>query len=104
MVSAVGGGIKGLGRPGVYLFSFKDKEDYVYVGSSIHLANRLVKEYFKSKRKINLAILNFNLTSFKIDIYVLPEILYKGKDKDHVVNFVLFLEQYYILLHNPEFN
>ena len=63
-----------------------------------YLGNRI------GNRKIELALQEQNLESFYLDVYVLPIDLIKDKKLPEIKNFTLLLEQYYILMFNPEYN
>lgn len=94
-----------LGAPGAYRFIHKETQNS-YVGSSISLIKRLSSGYFGSargKRDIDVAIKQYGLANFFLEIYILP--LEIGKEnKLQIKNLVLSLEQILILFHNPEYN
>lgn len=56
------------------------------------------------KRKIELALQEFKLESFYLEVYILPDNLVEGKTDSEIRELTLFLEQFYILLYNPEYN
>jgi len=93
-------------KAGVYIFTNKIN-GHSYVGSSIQLGKRLMHAYLGNrvgKRKIELALKEFKLESFYLDLYVLPVNLIKDKNLTEIKNFTLFLEQYYMLMLNPKYN
>lgn len=97
---------KGSKVAGVYKFTNKTN-GFCYIGSSVQLANRLTHGYLGNrigKSKISLAIQEFKLDSFDLDIYAIPADLIEGKELSQIKELTLFLEQYYILYYNPEYN
>lgn len=56
------------------------------------------------KRKIDLALKELKLENFYLDVYVLSQSLVKDANIEKIQNLVLFLEQYFILQYNPEYN
>ena len=96
----------GKGRAGVYLFRNKVNGD-IYVGSSINLALRLKDGYFRylpilGKRKIEVAIREYGLANFNLDIFLIPSVMNKNIKNLHYL--VLSLEQILILELNPKLN
>src|ERR1700679_2238573 len=76
-----------------------------YVGSSLSIRDRL-NTYFgalKGKRNIEAAIRDGGLAGFYLEIYLLPAEMIQ-EDKLSIKNFVLTLEQIYILIYDPEYN
>jgi NADH-ubiquinone oxidoreductase chain 3 len=93
-------------KAGVYIFTNKSN-GYCYVGSSTQLADRLLKNYLGANlknRKIDLALKELNLEAFTLDVYILPDSMLEGAEIGKIRNLTLFLEQYYILYFNPEYN
>ncbi len=93
-------------KAGVYKFINKSN-DFSYIGSSAQLADRLMHAYLGNrigKRKIELALQEFKLESFYLEVYILPDNLVEGKTNSEIKELTLFLEQFYILLYNPEYN
>lgn len=93
-------------KAGVYIFTNKSN-GHCYVGSSTQLADRLLKNYLGDSlknRKIDLALKELKLESFFLDVYVLPENMINSVSIEKIRILVLFLEQYYILLFNPDYN
>jgi group I intron endonuclease len=120
---------RGVSKPGVYVFINK-MSGCCYVGSTVSLADRLHAGYFSSTKKnrnIDLVLREEGLDKFTLELYPLPASLIdnlnqeaiKGEDlqaprsdnlylSDDLIlrgkNLVLALEQYLILLLNPEYN
>jgi hypothetical protein len=93
-------------KAGVYIFTNKSN-GYCYVGSSTQLADRLLKNYLGDSlknRKIDLALKELKLEAFTLDVYILPDSMLEGAEIGKIRNLTLFLEQYYILYFNPEYN
>jgi group I intron endonuclease len=93
-------------KAGVYLWTHKESGKK-YVGSSVHLTNRLSKYYSKkhlekNKSYINNAILLHGYSSFSLSI--LENINITNFSKNKARNIILEREQYYIDSLLPEYN
>nr|YP_009262005.1 NADH dehydrogenase subunit 3 [Chrysoporthe austroafricana]AMX22080.1 NADH dehydrogenase subunit 3 [Chrysoporthe austroafricana] len=93
-------------KAGVYIFTNK-LNGYCYVGSSTQIAVRLLNNYLgnnRKNRKIDIILKELKLDNFYLDVYILPDSMLEYKDTSKLKCLVLFLEQYYILYLNPEYN
>lgn len=117
---------RGNSKPGVYVFINK-MNGCCYVGSTVSLSDRLHSGYFsstKTNRNIDLVLREEGLDKFTLELYPIPAFLIDNLNQEEDINkevennlytsddnlilrgknLVLALEQYLILLLNPEYN